>query len=692
VSTAAPGFRIGIDVGGTFTDFVLVRPGGEIALGKVPTSWPDQSLGVMAGIEALAAGEGLDARGLLARTELVVHGTTTADNTMIEMNGAVTGLVTTQGHRDEIEIRRGYKEAIWDPAFPPPVPIAPRRRRFGVPERLDHRGEVVQPLDEAATREALRRLRAQGVESIAVVLLFSFLNPAHERRVRELAAEECPQARVSLSHEVMPTAPEFERTSTTLVDAYVGPRVERYLRRLEEALRQGGFARELLLMQSNGGVTTVSALARRAVAALGSGPTGGVRGACAIARAAGTPDFIAIDMGGTSYEVCLVRGGEPSVRSFWNWQHRYLVGLPMVEMHSIGAGGGSIARVAAGALHVGPQSAKAEPGPICYGRGGSEPTVTDANWLLGYLNPEALCGGEFKLTQQGVREAIAEKIGRPLGLDAIEAAHGIFRIVNANMANAIRRVSSEQGRDPRDFAMVVYGGNGPIHAGKQAEELGIRKLLVPKTSPAFSALGLLLSDYLVDLQRSYITPAGRAEVARVNERLEEMERQAVAELAVAGIGAGDVAFERFLNLCYPGQNFDMSVPASHRGGRLGELELRRTIEAFHDLHEEIHAFASRDEEPIVRAVRVKATGRTRKPAQARRPRATSPVEAALRGRRPAWFDGRFVDTPVYAGDAIDTGHRLAGPAIVEERFTTIVLYPGHRAELDGSGNYVIEVG
>jgi N-methylhydantoinase A len=684
-------YRIGIDVGGTFTDFVLARPDGSLRLSKVPTTLEDQSVGVMNGIRALAAEEGLAAAGLLAKTDLVVHGTTTADNTMIEMNGAVTGLLTTEGHRDEIEIRRGYKEDIWDPAFPPPIPIAPRRRRFGIPERLDFRGQVVKPLDEQATREAVRRLRQQGVESIGVCLLFSFINPAHELRVREIIREEYPEARVSLSHEVMPTAPEFERTSTTLVDAYVGPRVERYLKRLESALREGGYPRDLLIMQSNGGIMTAEFLAKRAVAAMGSGPAGGVMGACAIARRAGVSEFIAIDMGGTSYEVCLVKGGRPRITSFWNWQHRYLIGLPMVEMRSIGAGGGSIARVQAGALQVGPQSAKAEPGPICYGRGGREPTVTDANVVLGYLNSDALCGGEFKLVSEGVREALLEKVGRPLGLDAVEAAHGIFRIVNANMSNAIRRVSSEAGLDPRDFDLVVYGGNGPVHAGMQAEELGIRRMLVPKTSPAFSALGLLLADYVVDSQRSYISPAGRARAEAINALLEEMETAAERELAVAGLSRKDLVFQRSLHICYPGQTFDMAVPVVARDGRLSDLDLARTVASFHDLHEEIHTYAARSEEPILRSVRVQTQGVTAKPELPRSPRVGAPVASALKGRRPAWFGGRFLDTPVYDGDRIGCGHRIEGPAIVEERFTTLVLYPGHVAELDENGNYAVQI-
>src|SRR5437763_15710106 len=362
-------YRIGVDVGGTFTDLVLVGPNGRLVLDKHPTTPHDQSVGVLGGLAQLAAREGITRDALLAVTDLVVHGTTTADNTMIEMSGATTGLVTSEGHRDEIEIRRGYKEDIWDPALPPPPPICPRRRRYGVPERLDFEGNVIVPLDEEAVRRACRRMQRQGVDSLAVVLLFSFVNPAHERRVRTIAAEELPGVMVSLSHEVMPSAPEFERTSTTLVNAYVGPKIGRYLSQLGERLRAAGFAGELLIMQSNGGVMPGGYVAETAVAVMGSGPAGGVNGATAVAGQAGIRDFISVDLGGTSYDVCLVRGGAPDVKAGWNWHHRYLIGLPMVDVQSVGAGGGSIARVESGALRVGPESAGAEPGPGGYGRG-----------------------------------------------------------------------------------------------------------------------------------------------------------------------------------------------------------------------------------------------------------------------------------------------------------------------------------
>src|SRR6266446_2090693 len=412
-------YRIGVDVGGTFTDLVLAGRHGRLVLDKHPTTPHDQAEGVLGGIALLAAREGLSREALLAATDLVVHGTTTADNTMLEMSGATTGLITSEGHRDEIEIRRGYKEDIWDPAQPPPPPICPRRRRYGVPERLDFEGNVIVPLDEEAVRRACRRMQRQGVDS----------------------------------HEVMPSAPEFERTSTTLVNAYVGPKIGRYLSQLDERLRAAGFAGELLIMQSNGGVMPGGYVAEKAVAVMGSGPAGGVNGATAVAGQAGIRDFISVDMGGTSYDVCLVRGGAPDVKAGWNWHHRYLIGLPMVDVQSVGAGGGSIARVESGALRVGPESAGAEPGPVCYGRGGVEPTVTDANLVLGYLNPGSFCGGTMRLDVEGAHAAIRERVAKPLGISVVEAAEGIFRLVNANMAHAVRKVSAGRGVDPRPLTL-----------------------------------------------------------------------------------------------------------------------------------------------------------------------------------------------------------------------------------------------
>jgi N-methylhydantoinase A len=537
---------------------------------------------------------------------------------------------------------------------------------------------------------ALQRLQKFGVESVAVVFMFSFVNPTHERRVREIATEVAPEMVVSLSHEVMPSAPEFERTSTTLVNAYVAPVIRRYLDRLVDRLRLRGYQHELLVMQSNGGIMTPEYIRQRPVTVLSSGPTGGVIAACAVAKAAKTTDFVCADMGGTSYDVGLIRGGAPEVKSGWNWHHRYLVGLPMVDVQSIGAGGGSIASVLSGALQVGPRSAGAMPGPICYGRGGTEMTVTDANLLLGYLNAGDFCGGTMRLQMDGVAEALKTQIATPLRLDPTTAAFGIYRLVNANMANAIRRISAQRGVDPRRLTMVVYGGNGPVHATAQAVELGIETVLVPKTSPAFSALGLLLSDHLVDEMRAYITPVGRADVDRMSMLLQEMETSVRRVLAAGHGGRMRIEVRRYASMCYPGQTFDMAVPLPGRDSKVSARNLAETIERFHQLHEELHTYAARGEEPILRGLRVTAVGHSAKPELPTSPRAGG-TSLPIKGKRRAFFGGKFIDAPVYDGPRLRSGHRIKGPAIIEEPFTTIVLHRGEEATLDRAGNYVIRV-
>src|SRR6266446_5283978 len=422
------GYRVGVDVGGTFTDLICVTPNGEIVLDKTPSTLDDQSRGVMTGLEQLAERFGLSLPELCAQLEILVHGTTTADNTMIEMNGAATGLLVTDGHRDEIELRRCHKEQIWDPNYPGPIAIARRRARIPIRERMDHAGRIVLPLDEVAVRRGVQRLQALGVRSIAVMYLFSFVNPQHERRTREIVLEEFPDVdHISLSHEVMPRGPEFERVSTTLVNAYVAPRIAHYTGHLQDELRRAGYAGPLLIMQATGGVMPPDYVARRAVTLLASGPTGGVMGATLAANRADAGDFVAVDVGGTSFDICLVRHGQPQIKTDWNWRYRYYIGLPMVDVQSVGAGGGSIAHVKQGALLVGPDSAGSQPGPACYGRGGTHATVTDADAVLGYLPTENFAGGRMTLDVDAARAAITRDVAEPLGMGVIEAAWGIER-------------------------------------------------------------------------------------------------------------------------------------------------------------------------------------------------------------------------------------------------------------------------
>jgi N-methylhydantoinase A len=686
------GARVGIDVGGTFTDLICVTADGDVVLDKTPTTPEDQSVGVMNGLQQLADGFSTPLGAFCADLDLLVHGTTTADNTMIEMTGAPTGLLVTAGHRDEIEMRRVHKEAIWDPSYPAPPPIARRRARIPITERVNFQGEVLQPLDEDEVRRGVRRLEALGVRSIAVMYLFSFVNPAHERRTAEIIREEFPAVEhISLSHEVMARGPEFERTSTTLVNAYVAPRIANYVTRLQEKLRAAGYAGQLLIMQSTGGVMPPDYVARRAVSLLASGPTGGVMGATLAAAKADAPDFVSVDMGGTSYDLCLVRGGQPEIKTDWNWRYRYYIGLPMVDVQSVGAGGGSIARVRQGALLVGPESAGAQPGPVCYGLGGERPTVTDADAVLGYLPVEGFAGGRMTLDLEAARRAIHRDVGDPLGLDVVEAAWGVERIVNANMANATRRVLAGHGADPRELALIAYGGNGAVHAWAIAAELGIDRILVPKAAPAFSALGVLVADYVVDLVRAYVVPLSQVDLGRVHGLMHELTDEARKEMEPTGLVGDQVDASLLVQMCYPGQNFDMSVPVPE-GTALDEPGLLDLTERFHDQHEHDRGFCFRNQQPLLRGIRLITRGRTPKPD--RLAPAAPPVgtEDARRGTRPAYFGPEpmgsgFVDAAVYDGTRLGPSATVEGPALIEEPFTVVVLPPGHTARVDPHGNY-----
>jgi N-methylhydantoinase A len=685
------GFRVGVDVGGTFTDLICVTPSGEIVLDKTPTTLDDQSSGVMNGLGQLAERFRLGLDSFCKDLDILVHGTTTADNTMIEMNGAPTGLLVTEGHRDEIELRRCHKEEIWDPNYPGPIPIARRRARIPIPERLDFEGNVLLDLDEEAVRRGVQRLKKLGVRSIAVMYLFSFVNPAHERRTREIVLEEFPDVEhISLSHEVMPRGPEFERVSTTLVNAYVAPRIANYTQNLQDKLRRAGYIGPLLIMQSTGGVMPPDYVSRRAVTLLASGPTGGVMGATVAAHAAGIGDFVAVDMGGTSFDICLVRNGRPEIKTDWNWRYRYYIGLPMVDVQSVGAGGGSIARVRQGALLVGPESAGSTPGPACYGRGGTRPSVTDADAVLGYLPVDGFAGGRMHLDVGAARAAIAHHVAEPLGIELTDAAWGIERIVNANMANATRKVLAGHGADPRDLALIAFGGNGAVHAAAIARELGVDHIVVPKAAPAFSALGVLVADYVVDLVRSYVTPLSQVDLGRVRDLLTDLLQEVDKELDPTGVAPTDVEVNLFAQMCYPGQNFDMSVPVPE-GAALDEPGLLDLAERFHDLHETERGFSFRSQQPLLRGVRVIARGNTLKPDHLAETGTLADATQARRGTRKAYWGDGFVETPVYDGSRLGEGATVDGPALIEEPFTVVVLPPGATATLDGLGNYIVSV-
>jgi N-methylhydantoinase A len=443
-------------------------------------------------------------------------------------------------------------------------------------------------------------------------------------------------------------------------------------------------------MQSTGGVMPPEYVAKRAVSLLASGPTGGVMGSALAAGKVGVHDFVSVDMGGTSFDVCLVRHGQPEIKTDWNWRYRYYIGMPMVDVQSVGAGGGSIARVRQGALLVGPESAGSVPGPVCYGRGGTSPTVTDADVILGYVPSEGFASGRMTLDVDAARAAIQRDVAELLGLDVVEAAWGIERIVNANMANATRRVLASHGADPRTLAMIAFGGNGAVHAWAVAAELGIDHILVPKAAPAFSALGVLVADYVVDLVRAYVVPLSQVDIARVHTLMSDLQEEAAKELDPTGLPDADIDIGLYAQMCYPGQNFDMSVPLLEETA-IDEPGLLDLAERFHDQHETERGFAFRNQQPLLRGLRLIARGRTPKPEHLAELGKLELADAARTGTRPAYFGTAFVDTAVYDGASLGPGSEVHGPALIEEPFTVVVVPPGARARLDDAGNYDLDL-
>ena len=683
-------WRVGIDIGGTFTDFALLK-GDEVVLHKNLSTPEDRSLGVMEGLARLAEIEGLAPGEFLARCEAIVHGTTVADNTLIEMNGAVTGLITTEGFRDEVEYRRGFKEDIWDVRLAPPKPIAPRRRRLTVPERVLFDGSVHKPLDEAAVREACRKLAKQGVESVAVSLLFSFVNPAHERRIGEIVAEELPGVHLSLSHQVLPRGPEYDRASTTVVNAYVAPRVTSYLERLAARLEEGGYKGQLMVMQASGGVMTKDYIEGSPIRVLASGPAGGVVGSAHVGKAKGCANLLCVDMGGTSYDMALVVDGEAPAEAGWNMHHRNLIGVPMVKVETLGAGGGSICHANAGALQVGPRSAGSVPGPIAYGRGGTEPTVTDALVMLGILSTEeGFAGGSFRLAKDGVEQAFAA-LGAELGTSAEQAAFDCWRVVNANMSQGVRRTTAGKGIDPRDLVMLAYGGNGPAFAAIQAEDLGIARVLVPRASPTFSALGTLVANPSIDEERSALARADALDLARLRALWAELCERAERHFAAAGFGLDRVIATYQLTMRYAGQNFALTFDAAP-AGRLHDLSFvdeglgARAVALFNARHMAEYHHIREHEVPEVTGVRLASHVVTPSPRAGGGFTAPPSRPAPARHRRANLGQG-FGDVSIYPGADLRPGCRIAAPAIIEESFTTIVVYPGWEARVDDAGDY-----
>ena len=684
--------RMGVDTGGTFTDGVVIDEKGAIHNFKELSTPKDPSIGLYHVIARAAAHFGKDVRGFLGDLDFFAHGTTVATNTLLTGTGAVTGLIGTRGFRDTLEMRRAHKENIWDLYLPVAAPLVPRRLRIGVRERIDHTGAVVQPLVAQDVRDACALFRREGVKAVAVCTLFSFLNDAHERAIRDIVRSELPDAFVSISSEVLPQIREYERMSTTVANAYVGPKLTVYLSTLEGKLKRDGLSRAFYVVASNSGVMTAETAIRHASATLLSGPAAGAVGGIFFAELLDRGNLITMDMGGTSFDVTLVNEGKVSL-STEGQIAGYRIAKPMCDIHTIGAGGGSIAWIdAGGMLKVGPASAGSEPGPVCYERGGEAPTVTDANLLLGYVDKDFFLGGEMKVNEPKAREAMRKVIAGPLGMSELDAAAGIFRIINQNMADATKVVSVQRGYDPREYALVSAGGACSIHACKIAEEVGSTAVIVPRAASVFCALGMLESDIRLDSLKTFHAVVPGIDLAELNAVIAATEQKAMAELLQEGVEKSRARLVRYLDMRYAGQHHEVTVEIPS-GCAIDDRHLPVIADAFHRAHEKLYTYATPENPLEIMNLRITAVGAVDKTGLFEKPLGPSNASKALKGMRKAHFEerGGLAEVPVYNRDLLAPGNHVPGPAIIEERITTIVVHPGWDARVDGFENIVMEV-
>jgi N-methylhydantoinase A len=674
--------RIGIDIGGTFTDFYLVD-GERVETFKLPSTADDPARAALEGLRALQGRFAVS----FDQLEVVGHGSTVATNAMIQRRGAKMVLVATKGFRDILELGRLTRppEALYNIQYDKPPELVPRHMIFEVDERVDSRGQAVRPLQEAEVVRLADRLKAAGVQSVAVALLFSFQNPAHEQKIRDGLARLLPGVPIYLSAEILPEIREFDRTSTTAISAYVGPLVVGYMERMLREITGPKF----FLMQANGGLTTLEMLRKRPVSLLGSGPAAGVVAAAAIGTAAGEANVVSVDMGGTSFDVSLIRDGRPVVTTEKK-VGKYPLKVPVIDIQSIGAGGGSIAWLdGAKALRVGPQSAGADPGPACYGRGGQEPTVTDANLVIGLLNPDNFAGGSIQLDRSKAEQAIQRHVAGTLGMSALDAAAGIRRIVNAAMAGAMRVVTVQQGYDPRGCVLMAFGGAGPTHAVELAEELDIPRVLVPRYPGITCALGLALADVSHDYVQTLLADVATLDLETLTRRYRELEDQGHRGLEGDGVPKDRHAIRRSADMRYLGQGYHLEVPVPV--GVIDRRALEGMCEAFHAAHEATYGFRNPGEPIELVNIRVTAMGRMDKPAFQTTRESGKDAATARTGTRDVYSreGGKAEAYTLYDRAKLQAGNEIAGPAIVEQPDSTTVLPSGYRGRVDAYLNLLI---
>lgn len=699
-------YRLGVDIGGTFTDAILINERtGEIHVGKVPSTPKDPARGFMDAAHRMLREADISPD----EVRLVVHGTTVATNTVIEGKVARTGFITSDGFRDLLEIQRQIRPSLYDLQFEKPRPLVPRRLCFGVPERLDAHGNILTPLDENAVAQVAERLRNEGVEAIAVCFLHAYVNPIHENRTGEILREIVPNAVVSLSSDVAPEFREYFRASTTVINACICPIVAQYLQRIETQLIKEGLNAALLVMQSSGGVFTFSAASKKPVFMVESGPAAGVIAATHLGTALGYEDVISFDMGGTTAKAGLIESGTPRITKEYevgatarsglgaNAGGGYPIRTPVIDLVEIGAGGGSIAWVdSGGVLRVGPQSAGADPGPACYEKGGTAPTITDANLVLGRLNPSYFLGGEINLNIDAAWRAIEETCAKPLGMGVVDAAHGIVEIANAAMVNALRLISVQRGYDPREFVLMAFGGAGPLHANRLADEIEASDVVIPMSPGITSAMGLLVTDLKHEYTKTLIQRVDQLDLKDVEKTYVTLTEKGRKTLEREGMAQEDISFVRKVDMRYVGQSYELTVTLSEGQAEcapspLCESEIRRALEAFNLEHDRAYGYSAPDEPVELVNLRLTAVGHITKPRQRELDGCDSDIGKAHKAIRSVYFAEKngYVDCPIYNRYRLGAGVVLIGPAIVEEIDSTTVIHPGYQAEVDKYGNLIL---
>ena len=688
-----------MDIGGTFTDATLIDEAtGAVFVSKSATTPRDLTLGFKNAANAVMR----RASAMPGDIRYLVHATTVATNSIIEGRVAATAFITTSGFRDLLEIARQVRPTLYDLMFEKPRPLVPRHMCYEATERLDASGEVLVPLDEEEIRRVAAQIKEQGVEAVAVCFLHSYLNPVHEARAGEILAAELPGVRVSLSSHVAPEIREYVRASTTVINAIIQPTVSKYLRELEGELRATGIPGELLVMQSSGGVFTFPAASEKPVFMVESGPAAGVIAANYVGNNLGYRDIISFDMGGTTAKAGLIQNGRPRVTKDYevgsvagsavggSRAAGYPIRTPVIDLVEVGAGGGSVAWIdSGGILRVGPRSAGADPGPVCYGKGGEEPTVTDANLVLGRLNPAYFLGGEIHLDIDSARLAIEEKCAEPMGMDVVEAAHGIIEIANAAMVNALRLVSVQRGLDPRDFVLVAFGGAGPLHANRLAEEIEAPVTVIPISPGATSAIGLLVTDLTHDYATSFIQRTDQADLDAIENAFRLLEEQGKNALEREGVDPRQMSLRRQLEMRYVGQSFELVIPLAESGQRMFEVD--EVVKRFHEDHQATYGTSTTDAPVEIVNLRVTAIGRIDKPKLREIGRASGAVSLAQKATRPVFFpeETGMIECPIYDRYALGADMVVEGPAVVEEVDSTTVIHPGYEALVDRFGNLLL---